>query len=259
MKKTLYIILAATLLLSLSVSAACGEKDDLGKQTLDYLEQKYEKDTFVLSEVPKNKSLTGRYELAAQSSDDGIDFEVYIYAFFITDSYSVTKANIRAGEKVRKLLTEETLEGIENIVVYPVYDDGGTDYRFTSLPIDCEDTLNEISSIVLAGTDDTAAAAKEIGSIVNELNDGGVSLDKICFTFDFSGYTVTIDTDAEYVLSLDGEQLTELVGRNVDGAVAKAKEAENIFAERSVKIALNSESETEATEASESATEGAKK
>ena len=259
MKKTLYIILAAALLLSLSVSAACGEKDDLGKQTLDYLEQKYEKDTFVLSEVPKNKSLTGRYELAAQSSDDGIDFEVYIYAFFITDSYSVTKANIRAGEKVRKLLTEETLEGIENIVVYPVYDDGGTDYRFTSLPIDCEDTLNEISSIVLVGTDDTAAAAKEIGSIVNELNDGGVSLDKICFTFDFSGYTVTIDTDAEYVLSLDGEQLTELVGRNVDGAVAKAKEAENIFAERSVKIALNSESETEATEASESATEGAKK
>lgn len=258
MKRIIYTVLAATLLSCAFLFVSCGEKDEIGRQTLEYLEQKYEKDTFTVSEVPKTKSVTGRYELAVKSDDDGVDFDVYIYAFFITDSYSVTKANIRAGEKVREMLEPETLEGIKEITVYPVYDDGGTDYRFTSLPIDGGDALTEISSISLKDTDDTSEAAKEIDGIVRQLKRSGVSLEKVCFSFGTAGYTVYIDTNSEYVLSLDGEQLNELVVKSVEAAVSKAKEGENIFADRSVKVELN-EGGTEATEADERSADDAKR
>ena len=258
MKKVLHTVIAAALLLSAIFLVSCGENDELSRQAMEYLENKYEKDTFGLSEVPKTKSVTGRYEIKARSEEDGIDFDVYVYAFFITDSYSVTKANIRAEEKIRALLDEETSAAVKSVTVYPVYDDGGTDYRFTSLPLDTEDTLTSIDSIVLNEGEDTSAAAAAVKSITEQLDAGGVRLDRVRFVYESGGYTVNIDTNSEYIMSLDNEAIGEMIGKRIDGALAEAKESDSIFADRSVTVAVDKDSETE-TEAETEATEQAAK
>jgi len=261
MKRLICFVLAAAFLLSLFLFASCGEKEDLSRQAVEYLKSKYDKDTFTVSEPVKDKSLSGRYELSACSQDDGIDFAVYVYPLFITDSYSVTKANRGAGEKIRSVLDAATLESVSSIVVFPVYDDGDTDFRFTTLPIEWECEMTGIDNIVLSDCDDAKAVGDMIGRIVAELKAGGITLESVRFTFGMNGYTVSITTDSDYVLSLNGEQLAELVGKAVDGAVEKAKRSENIFSDRSVKIDLNTASANadEETGATESAADNGNK
>ena len=252
MKKIIHILLAATMLLSVFLLTACGKKDDVTNQALEYLEHKYEKDTFEISEGPINKSVTGRYELAAQSTDDGVKFNLYVYSLFITDSYSVTKANARAGEKVKSLLNEEVLGAVKEITVYPIYDDGGIDYRFTNLPVDAEDDLTSIDNILLNDVSDTDEVVKSVEGVLNQLKTAGVSLSGVRFTFNYSGYTVSVETDTEFVLALEEDQLKELVDSKVESALTKAKENEKMFAEKTVAVDLNAtETETEATDATE--------
>ena len=259
MKKVLHIVIAVALLLSSFLFVSCGENDELPKQAMEYLKNKYEKDTFEFSEIPKTKSVTGRYEFSVRSDDDGIDFDLYVYAFFITDSYSVTKANVKAQEKIRSLLNDETLASVKSVTVYPVYDDGGTDYRFTSVPLDAETSITDIDSIVLNETDDSRSVAALVKSVSGQLDSGGLKLEHIRFVFDLDGYTVNVDTDTGYILSLDADSIGDLISTKIDGAMSEKRGSGDIFADRSVVITLTEDAEPKAESGAETAANTANK
>lgn len=146
-RKTVACIIAAAFLL---IMTSCSSEKVVNAVN-DHLEIEYPGQTFSVKEYTKRTETSGRYEVDVVCQNDNVDFQMYIYSNILsTDSYSVEKANnVMSGLIVDQLtrIHGDVSDVYKKIQWLDIYDDDAVDYRFRSVDISGEITLEDAKSI----------------------------------------------------------------------------------------------------------------
>lgn len=149
LQKISALILVAALLIMIITSCS---SEKVIKKVDDYLESEYPNKTFEVIDYTKRTETSGRYEVNLICENDNVEFQMYIYSnISATDSYSVEKTNAVMSELITEKLDfvygKNFSDKFEKIQYLDIYEDKESDYKFRTVDLDEELSLENVKKI----------------------------------------------------------------------------------------------------------------
>lgn len=186
----------------------------------DYLEQKYPDLEFEITSHSQDTYTSGKYIFNVFCKTTAIDFLVYQSSFMITDSYTVTYANLAMQEKLVGVLGKTVMdEYAKSIQWLDVYADGNTGYKFRDVDLtNLPESVVGIDSIykVVINAQNTAEAFEALKIITEKFDHATVHCSSITFEWVQNDYTIVFTTDTCTINNATEEELTSFIDY-VDG------------------------------------------
>lgn len=216
MKKTLSALLALLFCGMAVLMTACTPPKKYQQKVLDYLTEEYPGKTFELTSFKQNKETSGRYEVSASCNEDGTKFDIYVYStVFLTDGYSVVRANKRAAVLLReKVVGTDAFEYIADIRWLRIYNEDSTDYSFRHVDNVEELTAKDITSVdtvTFNSPIEASDAEKGIRATVNAFDAAGMTLESVGFEFTVGYKSCRLTTDSASVANASDGEIAEYI------------------------------------------------
>lgn len=222
--RSLLTILLAFLILTGSVACAFLEpplSEETELKIYDYLEKKYPDLEFEITSYSQDTYTSGKYIFNVNCKTTDVDFLVYQSSFLITDSYTVTYANLAMEEKLVAVLGKTIMtDYAKSIQWLDIYADGNTGYKFrdvdlTTLP----ESVVGIDSIyrVVINAQNTAEVFETLKIITEKFDHATVHCSSITFEWVQNDYTIVFTTDTCTINNATEEELASFIDY-VDGA-----------------------------------------
>lgn len=229
MKKLLSLFTALLLCAATVLLSSCASAKKYQQKVLDYLAKNYESKKFELTSYTTNKGTSSRYEVKARCIDDGTDFDIYVYsAAFITDSYSVTRANKRMESLIHPIVSgTDAYSYIGNIRWLRPYNEETTDYSFRSVSNPEAVVISELTSIdtvtFVSEVDTTEEAANGITAFIDAFAASDISLESVTFEFSLTyAPDCRLTTNSESIKNSEKSEIIQFI----ESQIASNTEAE---------------------------------
>lgn len=202
MMKTVRRVLGCLLVLGIALSViGCTPSKKIQNNVLGYLQDKYGDGlSFEYIDYTQDKGASGRYEVNARCTTDGTVFQIYVYSsLFITDSYSVVRANDTMDKAIRELfLTKDYSDYIEKITWKNLFEDDAADYRFRTVEepnvVDIREA-NRIYRVALTAGRTPEQYVSWMFNFLYDMKDSGAEVADVSFEFPYGDDTFVIHTD----------------------------------------------------------------
>ena len=222
--RSLLTILLAFLILTGSVACTFLEtplSEETELKIYDYLEKKYPDLEFEITSYSQDTYTSGKYIFNVNCKTTDVDFLVYQSSFLITDSYTVTYANLAMEEKLVAVLGKTIMtDYAKSIQWLDIYADGNTGYKFrdvdlTTLP----ESVVGIDSIyrVVIDAQNTPEVFETLKIITEKFDHATVHCSSITFEWVQNDYTIVFTTDTCTINNATEEELASFIDY-VDGA-----------------------------------------
>lgn len=254
--KILAFVLVGCIVLLLLLS--CDKNKEYSKMALDYLEEKYDNKDFSVNSVVREGKTSGRYVVNAQSSDDKVSFDVFVYSsILISDGYSVTKANMNMNELFDDVLTENNLkESVNSITWLRLFNEQDTDYSFVSVENPDQVTSKDVENIykvVLSEKLNLDDISKVIKALSDSLADKFVELKDVTYEFVLDGKTYNTTLPVSITEDKTSEEIMEFIQGKID-AKSENEPTRNFYWQESEVVVITVEDESTALETTEQTT-----
>lgn len=213
-------------LLILTGSVACTLLDtplseEMELKIYEYLGNKYPDLEFEIKSYSQDTYTSGKYVFNVQCKTTEIDFLVYQSSFLLTDSYTVTYANLAMEEKLVAVLGKNVMtDYAKSIQWLDVYADGNTGYKFRDVDLtELPDSVVGIDSVyrVVINAKNTAEAVESLKVITEKFDEAAVHCSSITFEWVQSDYSIVFTTDTCTINNATEEELASFIDY-VDGA-----------------------------------------
>lgn len=254
--KILAFVLVGCIVLLLFLS--CDKNKEYSKMALDYLEEKYDDKDFSVNSVIREGKTSGRYVVNAQSSDDKVSFDVFVYSsILISDGYSVTKANLNMNKLFDDVLAENELkESVDSITWLRLYNELDTDYSFVSVEnpdqVASEDVQN-IYKVVLSDKLDMEEISKVIKTLSDALAENFLELKDVTYEFVLDGKTYNATLPVSVTVDKSSDEIKEFIQEKID-AQSENEPTRNFYWQESEVVVITVEDESTALETTEQTT-----
>jgi len=251
--KIIAFVLVGCIVLLLLLS--CDKNKEYSKMALDYLEEKYDDKDFSVNSVVREGKTSGRYVVNAQSSDDKVSFDVFVYSsILISDGYSVTKANLNMNNLFDDVLTENNLkESVNSITWLRLYNEQDTDYSFVSVEnpdqVASEDVEN-IYRVVLSDKLNLEEISKVIKTLSDALAENFLELKDVTYEFVLDGTTFNATLPVTVTVDKSSEEIKEFLQEKIN-AQTENEPSRSFYWQESDIVVITVEDETTVLETSE--------
>ena len=218
------IILLAFLILTGSVACTFLEtplSEEMELKIYEYLENKYPGLEFEIISYSQDTYTSGKYVFNVCCKTTNVDFLVYQSSFLITDSYTVTYANLAMEEKLVAVLGKIIMtDYAKSIQWLDIYADGNTGYKFRDVDLtELPDSVVGIDSIyrVVINAKNTAEAVESLKVITEKFDEATVHCSSITFEWVQNDYSIVFTTDTCTINDATEEELASFIDY-VDGA-----------------------------------------
>ena len=222
--RSLLIILLAFLILTGSVACTFLEtplSEEMELKIYEYLENKYPGLEFEIISYSQDTYTSGKYVFNVCCKTTNVDFLVYQSSFLITDSYTVTYANLAMEEKLVAVLGKIIMtDYAKSIQWLDIYADGNTGYKFRDVDLtELPDSVVGIDSIyrVVINAKNTAEAVESLKVITEKFDEATVHCSSITFEWVQNDYSIVFTTDTCTINDATEEELASFIDY-VDGA-----------------------------------------
>lgn len=222
--RSLLIILLAFLILTGSVACTFLEtplSEEMELKIYEYLKNKYPGLEFEITSYSQDTYTSGKYVFNVCCKTTEVDFLVYQTSFLITDSYTVTYANLAMEEKLVAVLGKTIMtDYVKSIQWLDVYADGNTGYKFRDVELkELPDSVVGVDSIyrVIINAKNTAEAVESLKVITEKFDEATVHCSSITFEWVQNDYSIVFTTDTCTINNATEEELASFIDY-VDGA-----------------------------------------
>lgn len=216
--RSLFTIVLALLILTGSVSCTFLEtplSEEMELKIYEYLGQKYPDLEFEITSYSQDTYTSGKYVFHVRCKTTEIDFLVYQSSFLITDSYTVTYANLAMQEKIVAVLGKAIMtDYAKSIQWLDVYADGNTGYKFRDVNLaELPDSVVGIDSIyrVVINAKSTDEAVEALKIITEKLDEAKVHCNSITFEWVQNDYSIVFTTDTCTINNATEEELVKFI------------------------------------------------
>ncbi len=196
---------ALSLGLAFAGVACSSSSDTVETRIYAYLESKYDNLEFEISGYTQDKSMSGRYEVAASCKETGVDFMVYHTSLMTTDSYGVEQANAYMNEDMCNLLgAAAELANVETIQWLDIYAEDSNGYKFRNVDMHQVPmnplSVTELYRVKLKNIHSANEAAQCVDMVITVLDMRDIRLQKVTFEFTLGEDLILFTTDTDTVL-----------------------------------------------------------
>ena len=195
--------------------------EELELKIYDYLQEKYPSLEFDITSYKQDTFTSGKYVFNVCCKTTNVDFLVYQSSFLITDSYTVTYANLAMEEKLVAVLGKIIMtDYAKSIQWLDIYADGNTGYKFRDVDLtELPDSVVGIDSIyrVVINAKNTAEAVESLKVITEKFDEATVHCSSITFEWVQNDYSIVFTTDTCTINDATEEELASFIDY-VDGA-----------------------------------------
>ncbi|MBR0235018.1 MAG: hypothetical protein IJQ37_00990 [Clostridia bacterium] len=215
LKRILGLALAASMIAcAVLVLASCSEQERLEKESREYLKEKYGKTDFELVSYTQNKTTNGWYVANVRSKSDGVEFRMFISSVRKTDSYGVELVNGNMQKALMDGPFAANKDRIARVRWLGEFEDGYENHTFRSMDITKKYDFSDIKTLDLVELKDCAVishASNAMYEIITSLEEYGVFLDKVLFTFDVGSFKYKVKCDYEFVSEFSKQEFVQYV------------------------------------------------
>ena len=222
--RSLLTILLVFLIMTGSVACTFLEtplSEEMELKIYSYLENKYPDLEFEIKSYSQDTYTSGKYVFNVSCKTTEIDFLVYQSSFLITDSYTVTYANLAMQEKLVGVLGKTIMDNYAKSIQWlDLYADGNTGYKFRDVNLtELPDSVVGIDSIyrVVINAKNTEEAVESLKVITEKLDEATVHCSNITFEWVQNDYSIVFTTDTCTINNATEEELANFIDY-VDGA-----------------------------------------
>lgn len=216
MKFTRALLFVALALLLALGAIACSllttpQSEALETKIQNYLAEKYPDLDFEIRGYTQDTYTSGKYIFQVFCKNTEVDFVVYQSSFLITDSYTVTYANLVMEKKFIAFFGKELMTTyIQSVQWLDLYADGSTGYKFrdvdlTQLPASVSSVKSIYKMELFANN--TEDVLQSIALISKKLNKSDISCDEITFEWKQNDYTINFTTNTYSLTTATEEEL----------------------------------------------------
>lgn len=232
MKITRTVLAAALVLLLVITSLACSlltmpQTEELETKIYHFLKEKYPDLEFEIKGYTQDTYTSGKYVFQVFCKTTEIDFQIYLSSFLMTDSYTVTYANLAMEKTILALFGEELSETqIRSVQWLDLYADGSVGYKFRDVDLSqLPSTVSDIASIhrITLHATDSETVLQALQTVTEKLNAVGCSCDDIAFEWTQNDYTIVFSTNTFTLNHASREELLAFLSY-----VSKAKQSDEI-------------------------------
>lgn len=214
--------LVAALCASALLLTSCTASKKYEKQVLNYLEDKYEGESFELLSYSNNKKTSSRYEIKAVCLDDDTEFEIYAYsANNISDGYAVTRANNAMRDKLNHIFSySEAGKYVTDVRWLRLYNEEYTDYTFMSVEnvekYTAEEKITSIDAVVFGNPLKSEQVADGIITSVKALEENDIVLENIGFEFTVLTKSCRMESSTADIDAANVEEITDFINEKIE-------------------------------------------
>ena len=196
--------LVAALCASALLLTSCAASKKYEKQVLNYLEDKYEGESFELLSYSKNKKTSSRYEIKAVCLDD-----------------AVTRANNAMRDKLNHIFSySEAGKYVTDVRWLRLYNEEYTDYTFMSVEnvekYTAEEKITSIDAVVFGNPLKAEQVADGIITSVKALEENDIVLENIGFEFTVLTKSCRMESSTADIDATNVEELANFINEKIE-------------------------------------------
>ena len=216
--RALLTIALALLLLIGSVSCTFFSvplSEEMELKIYDYLGKKYPDLEFEIISYSQDTYTSGKYVFHVLCKTNEIEFLVYQSSFLITDSYTVTYANLSMEEMLVGVLGKTIMtDHAKSLQWLDIYADGNTGYKFREVDLNAlPDSVVGIDSVhrVVLHAQSTEEVFESLKIITEKLDEAKVHCNSITFEWVQNDYSIVFTTDTCTINNATEEELVKFI------------------------------------------------